>query len=131
MKRRGGGGRWAVAALVVLVALSAVACEYLDDRTRECGRLNVQMVNRPPGGPPIHIAPEHEAFGAQSLLGPGQSRTVELCVEEGDIKLFRAGRADGTPVHAVKCGVLRSDWEWERAPARVVWDVDALYCENW
>jgi hypothetical protein len=80
---------------------------------------------------PIHIAVENEDFSEATLLAPGTSRRMVLCVERGDRKRFRAMQPDGNIVAVVTCVVSKGRYEYESSVARVEWGPDGLRCQSW
>jgi hypothetical protein len=120
-------------AVSVLAVLAHGSCNLLDwaqDRTRNCERLSIDLVNRSLVALPVNIAPDSEPYGDVNLLRAGQTRRISECVEEGNRKRFRAGRG-GVTLDIANCVVAREDFQREFETARVVWDVERLYCENW
>jgi hypothetical protein len=118
---------------VGLVLLALPGCNLLDwaqDRARNCERLQVDLLNRSLVAEPVNIAEDGASYSDDNLLRAGQARSVEECVEDGDRKRFRAGRG-GATLDIVNCVVLRQGFEHEFERARVVWENEQLYCENW
>jgi hypothetical protein len=125
--------RWTRLALLAVVTLATPSCQLLDwvqDRARNCERVQIDLVNRSLVAQPVNIAIDSESYADANLLRAGQTRQVTECVEEGNRKRFRAGRG-GVTLDIVNCVVMREDFEREFERARVVWDNERLYCENW
>jgi len=124
-------GRRRASAIVVLAVLVALpGCDWVQDRFRECRHLRIDLVNRGGSGQPVNLVLEGERYGDENLVPWLSSRRVEVCAERGDVKRFRAGRGDQT-VAIANCVVTRPTYEYEFNVVRVVFDRDALDCENW
>lgn len=121
---------WIFKAFALAGLLGLGGCDWLDDRFRTCSRLDVDLVNQGNSGQPVHIALEHESYGPENLVQWPDTRRVEVCVERGDIKRFRAGMGPET-FYTANCAVSRAEYEFEFNVARVVWDRGLLTCENW
>lgn len=113
-----------------LAALLAGGCDYVQDRLRSCGHLQVDLVNSEQSLGPVSLFAEGEIASAAGLLESGASRRLLLCVERGDAKRFRALRGAET-LAVANCVVSRARYEYEATVARVVWDPRGLVCENW
>lgn len=122
----GRGPRAALAALL----LTSNACDWLHDRFRACGHQTVELLNSDQAIQPVMILAEEESESAEAELVSGASRRLELCVERGDAKRFRARRG-GETLAVANCTVSRSRYEYEATVVRVVWDARGLACENW
>jgi hypothetical protein len=122
--------RFIIKAIALAAVLFLPGCDWLDDRFRTCSRLQVDLENRGGSGEAVHIALEHETYGAENLVPWLSSRRVEVCVERGDVKRFRAGMGSET-FFIANCAVSRPEYEYEFNVARVVWDRGELSCENW
>jgi hypothetical protein len=120
----------AVAVLAVLAHTSCNLFEWAEDRARDCDVVQIDISNRSLVAEPVNIAMEDEPYANANLLLAGQTRRVTECVEEGDRVRFRAGRG-GITLDDANCVVSREDYELEYEIARVTWDVEELYCENW
>lgn len=120
------------ALLLSCLAVAAAACS-LEERLKSCRDRRVELVNALPSEGAVHIAAEEEPLSEATLLparAGGSSRSIELCVEKGDRKRFRA--AYGNQVVAVTtCVVSRTADDLESAFARVVWGPQGLICEGW
>jgi len=114
------------------LALLAPGCDWVQDRFRSCGHLQVDLANSMQTSDSVHVLAEEERAVEATLLVSGSSRRILLCVERGDAKRFRALTADGQQTLAVSnCVVSRGRYEYEAAVSRVVWYTDGLACENW
>ncbi len=123
--------RSASRALVLLLLAVLPGCQYVQDRLRECDHVQLELVHRRFQGEPVNLVAEHEVYGDENLLQPGQSRTLTLCIERGDVKRFRIGIGQRTLAIA-NCAVSRSTYEYEASVLRVLWtDHDTLVCEGW
>lgn len=122
--------RWMIKAFALAGLVVLPGCDWVQDRFRECEHLRIDLENQGNSGEAVHIAPEGESFGAENLVPWLSSRRVEVCVERGDVKRFRAGFAGGT-IYIANCVVTRATYEYEFNTARVVFDRDLLTCENW
>lgn len=120
--------RAACAALLALA--SSVGCDWVQDRFRSCGHLQVDLVNSEQAIEQVSILAEGEQPTAERVLASGSSRRLLLCVERGDAKRFRAMRG-GDVLAIANCVVSRARYEYEATVARVVWDARGLVCENW
>ena len=120
----------AVAVTAVIAHASCNLFEWAEDRARACDVVQIDLVNRSLVAEPVNIAIEGEPFANANLLLAGQTRRLTECVEEGDRRRFRAGRG-GVTLDDANCVVSREAHELEFEVARVVWDVEELYCENW
>jgi hypothetical protein len=105
-------------------------CDWVQDRFRECGHMQVDLVNSDQSIGPVSVLVEDEQPFPEAVLESGASRRRLLCVERGDAKRFRAMRGSDTLATA-NCVVSRSRYEYETTVARVVWDPRGLVCENW
>ena len=116
--------------LFLLVTLPG--CQYLQDRVRECDHVQVDLVHLRLQGEPVNLVPEHEPYSTGNLVYPGQTRSLTLCVERGDIKRFRVGIGQRT-IAITNCAVSRATYEYEATgPLRVVFtDHDTLECQGW
>ncbi len=117
---------WALA----LAALPFPGCDWVQDRFRECGHMQVDLVNSEQSIDPVSVLAEDEQPFPEALLASGASRRRLLCVERGDAKRFRAMRGSDT-LAVANCVVSRARYEYETTIARVVWDPRGLICENW
>jgi hypothetical protein len=117
-------------ALTALAALLFSGCDWVQDRFRQCGHMQVELLNSDQSIDPVAILAEGEQPSDQAVLASGTSRTLLLCVERGDAKRFRAVRGGGT-LGVANCVVSRARYEYETTVARVVWDSRGLACENW
>jgi hypothetical protein len=116
-----------------LAGLCLGSCDSLEARLKTCRDLRVELVNALPSEGPVHIAIEGESFSGTTLLPAspgGSSRAMEVCVERGDRKRFRAAYGD-TVVATATCVVSRSTQDLQGATARVVWANTGLLCEGW
>lgn len=126
-------GRAPGAAALALAALGLGSCSALEARLKTCRDLRVDLVNALPSEGPVHIAIEGESLSGNTLLPAspgGSSRSMEICVERGDRKRFRAAYGDNV-VATVTCVVSRSTQDLQGATARVVWANTGLLCEGW
>src|SRR5262245_31817044 len=114
----------------VLLALTFTGCDWFQDRFRQCGHMQVDLLNSEQSIEPISVLVEDEQAFPGAELASGASRRRLLCVERGDAKRFRAMRGSETLATA-NCVVSRSRYEYESTIARVVWDPRGLVCENW
>jgi hypothetical protein len=80
---------WAAA---LLVALVSTGCDWVQDRFRQCGHMQVDLVNSEQSLDPISVLVEDEQAFPEAELASGASRRRLLCVERGDAKRFRAMR---------------------------------------
>ena len=126
MSARGGPRAAALAALL----LTTGGCDWLHDRFRECGHQTVELLNSEQSIGPVAILAEGERDSDEAVLASGASRRLELCVERGDAKRFRAVRG-GETLAVANCTVSRSRYQYEATIVRVVWDARGLVCENW
>jgi hypothetical protein len=110
--------------------LAAGGCDWLHDRFRECGHQTVELLNSEQSLGPVAILVEGERDSDEALLASGASRRLELCVERGDAKRFRAVRG-GETLAVANCTVSRARYQYEATIVRVVWDARGLVCENW
>lgn len=123
----------AAAGLAAVLAAAGLSCNALDARLKSCRELRVDLVNALPSEGPVHIAVEGEALSDATLLPavPGGSmRSIEVCVERGDRKRFRAAYGDRVVAQAT-CVVSRATDELQSATARVRWTSQGLLCEGW
>ena len=120
--------RWMIKAFALAGLLCLPACDW--DTFQTCSHLKVDLENRGGSGQAVHLALEDESYGAENLVPWLSTRRVEVCVERGDVKRFRAGMGPET-FFIANCDVLRSEDEFEFNVARVVWDRGQLACENW
>ena len=121
------------AAAIALAALCLESCDALEARLKTCRDLRVDLVNALPSEGPVHIAIEGESFSGATLLPAspgGSSRSMEICVERGDRKRFRAAYGNNV-VATVTCVVSRSTQDLQGVTARVVWANTGLLCEGW
>jgi hypothetical protein len=116
--------------LLVASWLSLAGCDWIQDRFRTCGHVDVELQNSEQSLGPVAIMAEGEVTSDQFLLASGASRRMSLCVERGDAKRFRVVRA-GETVAQANCVVSRARNEYEFTVMRVVWDARGLVCENW
>ncbi len=117
-----------------LLTLGSLGCGLdgvFDNRLKTCGNAAVDLVNSEQALAAVHIAGPGESFTAQTFLASGASRRVELCLERGDRKAFRAGDANGQVVGAVTCVATRTPNQYEATVARVVWGPLGFSCDNW
>jgi hypothetical protein len=105
-------------------------CDWLNDRFQECGHQTVELLNSEQSIGPVAILAEGERDSEEAVLASGASRRLELCVERGDAKRFRAVR-DGATLAVANCTVSRARYQYEATVLRVVWDARGLVCENW
>ena len=117
--------------LGLVVALVGSGCDFIDDRLRTCGSLRVDVANSMQNLDPIHIASEDESFSENTLLPPGASRRLILCVERGDRHQFRAMQTDGNIVAVATCVVSKGRYEYESSVARIEWGPGGFRCQNW
>lgn len=116
----------------LLLAFSAASCDWLQDRFRTCGHLQVDLTNSMQSIGPVHVLAHEELASDATLLASGSSRRILLCVERGDAKRFRALTSNGLQTLAVSnCTVSRGRYEYEATISRVVWYPSGLACENW
>jgi hypothetical protein len=119
-------------AFSLLLLVTLPGCQYLQDRVRECAHVQVDLVHLRLQGQPVNLVPEHEPYSNENLVYPGQTRSLTLCVERGDIKRFRVGLGQNT-IAITNCAVSRATYEYEATgPLRVVFtDHDTLECQGW
>lgn len=124
---------WTAAALALALG-GSVACDSLENRLKTCRTLRVDLVNALPSEGAVHIAAESEPLSNDVTLLPavpgGSTRSIELCVEKGDRKRFRAAYGNVIVAEAT-CVVSRTADELQAATARVVWGNRGLLCEGW
>ena len=118
------------AAAAALASLLWPSCDWVQDRFRQCGHMQVALLNSEQSIDPVQILAEGEQHSAEAVLASGASRGLSLCVERGDAKRFRALRG-ATVLAVANCVVSRARYEYETTVARVVWDPRGLVCENW
>lgn len=116
--------------LALLLASWCAGCGFVQDRLRSCGHMQVDLINSDQSLGAVSILAEGEGPSAATLLEPGASRRLLLCVERGDAKRFRSLRG-GDTLAVANCVVSRARYEYEAVVARVVWDARGLSCENW
>jgi hypothetical protein len=116
--------------LLLLATATAVQCDYIQDRFRECRHLRIDLINDVRNGPTLNMTLEPEVFAAANRVGPGATRQVAICAERGDRKRFRVGVNDST-LDIANCVVSRDPHEYEFTVVRVLWDGHRLLCENW
>jgi hypothetical protein len=126
--------RRAAALAVLALGAGGLSCNSLEGRLKTCRDLRLQLVNALPSEGPVHIALDGEQLSNDVTLLPatpgGSTRELQVCVERGDRKRFRA--AYGTRVVATAtCVVSRNTQELQSATARVVWRNEGLLCEGW
>jgi hypothetical protein len=119
-----------IKAMALAGLLFLPGCDFVQDRFRECRHLQVDLENRGGSGAPVNLVLEGERYGEDNVVPWLASRRVQVCAERGDVKRFRAGRGDQT-IAIANCVVTRPTYEYEFNVARVVFDRDALDCENW
>jgi hypothetical protein len=124
------GNRWLVKAIALAGLVALPGCDWVQDRFRECRHLQIDLENRGGSGDPVNLVLEGERYGNENLVPWLSSRRVEVCAERGDVKRFRAGRAEQT-LSIANCVVTRPTYEYEFNVARVVFDRGELACENW
>jgi hypothetical protein len=119
-------------AFALFLVVTLPGCQYVQDRVRQCDHVQVDLVHLRLLGQPVNLVPEHEAYSNENLVFPGQTRSLSLCVERGDIKRFRVGLGQNT-IAITNCAVSRSTYEYEATgPLRVVFtDHDTLECQGW
>jgi hypothetical protein len=120
--------------LGLLSALFSLGCgldSVFANRLKTCGDAAVELVNSAQAQAAVHIAGPAESFTAETFLASGASRRVQLCLERGDRKSFRAGARDGQVLGSVTCVATRTSDQYEAAVARVVWGPLGFSCENW
>lgn len=122
--------RWMIKTFALAGLLGLTGCDWLGDVFQTCSRLGVDLINQGNSGEPIHLALEQETYGQENLVPWLSTRHVEVCVERGDVKRFRAGIGSET-FFIANCAVSRTEFELEFNVARVVWDRGVLTCENW
>jgi hypothetical protein len=122
--------RWMIKTFALAGLLVLPGCDWVEDRFQTCSRLDVDLENRGGSGQAVHLALEHETYGPENLVPWLSTRRVEVCVERGDVKRFRAGMGSET-FFIANCAVSRNEDEFEFNVARVVWDRGELACENW
>lgn len=122
--------RLGLASALILSTLSLPGCNWVQDRFRECGHVTVEMTNDRQNRFAAHIAAEEEDWSSETLLQPGQSRRIAVCVERGDRKRFRSMQ-DGAVNHVVNCVSTLARYELEFTTSRVVLYPNQLACENW
>ena len=113
-----------------LIGLLAAGCDFLQDRLRSCGHMQVDLLNSQQSIEPVSILAEGEQPFPEAVLASGAARRIVVCVERGDAKRFRAVRG-GDTLAIANCVVSRARYEYETTVARVVWDPRGLSCENW
>jgi hypothetical protein len=121
------------AAALLLAGACLGSCDSLQARLKTCRDLRLELVNALPSEGAVHIAIDGESFSSATLLPAqpgGSSRTMEVCVERGDRKRFRAAYGD-VVVATATCVVSRSTQDLQGATARVVWTNTGLLCEGW
>lgn len=123
-------GRPSLAVAAALAALLPAGCDWVQDRFRQCGHMQVELLNSEQSIEPVGILAEGEPTSEEAVLASGASRRLSLCVERGDAKRFRAVRG-GATLAVANCVVSRARYEYESTLARVVWDARGLVCENW
>ena len=100
----------AAAGLAVVLAATGLSCNALEGRLKTCRELRVDLVNALPSEGPVHIAIEGEPLSSTTLLpavAGGSTRSIEVCVERGDRKRFRAAYGDRVVAQAT-CVVSRA-----------------------
>lgn len=123
----------ATAGLALLLAAAGLSCNALDARLKTCRDLRVDLVNALPSEGPVHIAMEGESLSSTTLLPAtpgGSTRSLEVCVERGDRKKFRAAYGDRVVANAT-CVVSHATEELQAMTARVIWSNQGLLCEGW
>jgi len=121
------------AAVLALALGGGLSCDSLDNRLKSCRALRVELVNGLPSEGGINIAAESEPFSDATYLPPvagGSRRTIEMCVEKGDSKHFKAAYGQRV-VDQANCVVSFGTDEVEAVTARVVWSNRGLLCDGW
>lgn len=116
--------------LVVAAGLLTLRCDWVQDRFRACGHLQIDLVNGDQAIGPVSVLAEDEQPFPEAELASGASRRRLFCVERGDAKRFRVVRG-GDTIAVANCVVSRARYEYESTVSRVVWDPRGLVCENW
>lgn len=127
-------GRSSLLAGSLLWGLVSLACGLdgvFGNRLKTCGDAAVDLVNSEQAQAAVHIAGPGESFTAETFLASGASRRVQLCLERGDRKVFRAGDRDGHTIGSVTCVATRTSDQYQASVARVVWGPLGFACENW
>jgi hypothetical protein len=127
---KGSNRRLVKAMALAGLLLGLAGCDWTQDRFRECRHLRVDLKNQGSSGDPINLVMEEETYGDANLVPWLSTRRVEVCVERGDVKRFRAGKGNET-LFIANCVVTRPTYEYEFNVARVVFDRNVLDCENW
>jgi len=126
-------GAWSVAVLALALG-GSLSCDSLENRLKTCRTLRVDLVNALPSEGAVHIAAESEPLSDTVTLLPatagGSVRSIELCVEKGDRKNFRAAYGN-VIVGEATCVVSRTAEELQAATAEVRWTNRGLLCEGW
>jgi hypothetical protein len=126
-------GHKAAALVVLALGAGGLSCDSLDNRLKTCRDLRVDLVNALPSEGAVHIALEGEPLSDTTLLpavAGGSLRSIDLCVERGDRKRFRA--AYGSVVTGTAtCVVSHATEELDAVTARVVWGNQGLLCSGW
>ncbi|HET8645403.1 MAG TPA: hypothetical protein VFO85_07945 [Vicinamibacteria bacterium] len=121
------------AALGLLVAGAGLSCNTLDTRLKTCRDLRLELVNAMPSEGAVHIALEGEPLSASTLLPAlpgGSTRQVDVCVERGDRRRFRAAYGERVVAQAT-CVVSHATDVLQSMTARVVWSSQGLRCDGW
>jgi len=129
----GSSARTAAALLALALGAGGLSCNSLESRLKTCRDLRVELVNALPSEGAVHIAIDGEGLSTTTLLpavAGGSTRSLEVCVERGDRKRFRAAYGDSV-VATATCVVSRNTQELQSATARVVWSNQGLRCEGW
>jgi hypothetical protein len=122
--------RFAVVACLLAVAVATPGCDWVQDRFRTCGHVTVEMRVDRQNRFEAHVAAHEEEFSAATLLQPGQSRRIALCLERGDRVRFRSEQF-GAVNRVSTCVYSKNRIEAEFTTVRVVLYPDQLACENW
>jgi hypothetical protein len=113
------------------MAIATVACDLVQDlpnRFKTCEDATVVLLNSDQTLGPVHIAAPGESFTAENLLDSGFSRRIQLCLERGDRKLFRAG-LNGEVIGTGTC--VADHAKYEGVVPRVVWGPSGFACQGW
>jgi hypothetical protein len=123
---------WRTAVLGLALG-GSLSCDSLENRLKTCRTLRVELVNALPSEGGINIAAESEPFSDATFLpavAGGSTRSLDLCVEKGDRKLFKAAYGQRIVAEANCVVSFRTD-ELQAVTSRVVWSNRGLLCEGW
>jgi hypothetical protein len=129
----GSSARTAATVLALALGAGGLSCNSLEARLKTCRDLRLELVNALPSEGPVHIALDGEPLSNLTLLPAipgGSTRSLEVCVERGDRKRFRAAYGSSV-VATATCVVGRNTQELQSVTSRVVWTSQGLLCEGW